>query len=102
MSHPVRRIALSTLTLLLVAVASARAQTPGGPPVPTPVQLEQPGTVKRVRAVRVPNGRITVDGRFDEAEWQQAEPATDFVQQQPSEGAPATEQSEVRFLYDDD
>ena len=96
------RIIFASLILLVVATASARAQAPGGPPVPTPAQLEQPGTVKRVRAVRVPNGRITVDGRFDEAEWRQAEPAADFVQQQPSEGAPATEQSEVRFLYDDD
>ena len=37
-----------------------------------------------------------------EAEWQSATPATDFVQQQPREGAPATHRSEVRFLYDDD
>ena len=29
-------------------------------------------------------------------------PATGFTQQQPVEGAPATEKSEVRFLYDDD
>jgi hypothetical protein len=58
--------------------------------------------LKRVTAVRVPNGSITVDGRLDEAEWQAASPATDFVQQQPREGALTTHRSEVRFLYDDD
>lgn len=52
--------------------------------------------------MRVPNGSITVDGRLDEAVWQTAPPARDFVQQQPREGAPATEPSEVRFLYDDE
>lgn len=57
---------------------------------------------KRVTAVRVPNGTITIDGRLSEAEWQLAGPATNFVQQQPQENVPATEDSEVRFLYDDD
>jgi hypothetical protein len=57
---------------------------------------------KRAQAVRVPNGSITVDGRLDEVVWKTAAPARDFVQQQPKEGRPATEPSEVRFLYDDD
>ena len=46
-------------------------------------------------------GRITVDGRLSEAEWRQAEVATDFVQQEPVEGAPTNYRSEVRLLYDD-
>ncbi len=57
---------------------------------------------KRVRATRVPNGRITIDGTLAEAEWALAPPAADFVQQQPVENAKPTEPSEVRFLYDDD
>jgi hypothetical protein len=63
----------------------------------------QPDATKHVRAVRIPNGQITVDGTLDEAAWLTAEPAKDFVQMQPREGAPATaaHQSEVRFLYDD-
>jgi hypothetical protein len=62
------------------------------------------GATRRVRAVRVPNGRIVVDGKLDEAEWQRAQPADQFVQMQPREGAPATDthQSEVRFLYDEE
>jgi hypothetical protein len=61
-----------------------------------------PEAVKRARAVRVPDGRIVVDGRLDEAEWEQAPVADGFVQQQPREGAPASAEhrSEVRFLYD--
>lgn len=59
---------------------------------------------KHVTAVRVPAGHIVVDGRFTEPEWSTAQPAADFVQQQPVEGAPVTPEhrSEVRFLYDDD
>ena len=60
-------------------------------------------TTKRVRATRVPNGTITVDGRLDESVWAEGEAAGDFVQMQPVEGAPATaaHRSEVRFRYDD-
>lgn len=44
--------------------------------------------------------KITVDGQLDEAAWQRAPVATDFIQKQPYEGEPATEKSEVYFLYD--
>jgi len=47
-------------------------------------------------------GEIHVDGRLDEAAWQAAEPAGDFRQLQPDEGAPATERTELRVLFDDD
>jgi hypothetical protein len=57
------------------------------------------GVAPVVSAVRIA-GPIRVDGVLDEPEWQQAAPATDFTQQQPDEGRPATHRSEVRFLYD--
>ena len=57
---------------------------------------------KRADAVRIPNGRISVDGALMEEEWQLAAPAASFVQQQPVEYGTPTEASEVRFLYDDD
>ncbi len=44
---------------------------------------------------------LTIDGRLDEPAWRTAEPATDFVQQEPAEGRPATRRTEVRFVYDD-
>ena len=37
---------------------------------------------------------------LDEAVWSSAGLITDFVQQEPSEGAPASESTEVRVLYD--
>ena len=55
---------------------------------------------KRARAVRIADGRMTIDGHLSEVEWELASPATDFVQQNPSEGAPSTERAEVRFVYD--
>ena len=39
-----------------------------------------------------------IDGRVDEASWSSAEPFTAFVQQEPDEGQPATERTEVRFI----
>ena len=44
---------------------------------------------------------IKVDGVFDEAVWQSVEPIRQLYQIQPNQGEPATEQSEVRILYDD-
>jgi hypothetical protein len=41
-----------------------------------------------------------LDGILDEAAWQQAEVARDFLQEDPNEGMPATESTEVRVLYD--
>jgi len=46
-------------------------------------------------------GSITVDGNLDEAAWAKATPITDFRQQQPHEGAPASQRTEVRVLYDE-
>ncbi|TVP48460.1 MAG: hypothetical protein EA350_03350 [Gemmatimonadales bacterium] len=41
-----------------------------------------------------------IDGILDEAEWSLAEPLRGFVQRVPSDGAPASEPTEVRVLYD--
>ena len=55
----------------------------------------------RLTAVRR-TAKIVIDGRLDEADWALALPAKDFLQKDPDEGKPATEPTEVRFLYDDD
>jgi len=41
-----------------------------------------------------------IDGRLDEAMWDDAVLITDFVQTSPIEGAPPTENTEVRIAYD--
>ena len=45
---------------------------------------------------------IDIDGRIDETVWATTPVIDRFVQQQPNRGAPATERTEVRILYDDD
>src|SRR5215510_1032519 len=53
----------------------------------------------RIHAVRI-SDPIKIDGRLDESAWSQAEAATEFRQESPTEGAPASEPTEVRVLYD--
>ncbi len=56
-----------------------------------------------VRASRLAEGVvIVIDGAPDEGAWQRASPATNFLQRDPDNGAPATEQTEVRVLFDRD
>ena len=43
---------------------------------------------------------IKVDGIFDEPAWRNAEPIRQLSQIQPNQGAPMTQPSEVRILYD--
>ena len=43
---------------------------------------------------------IIIDGRLDEADWHNAEPATGFTQSEPATGSVATEATEVRVLFD--
>ena len=45
-------------------------------------------------------GRPTIDGHVEEAEWSLTEPYSTFTQQEPDEGRPATERTEVWFLLD--
>lgn len=43
-------------------------------------------------------GSIKLDGKLDEPAWASASPVTSFTQYDPTEGAPATEKTEVRVL----
>ena len=44
----------------------------------------------------------SIDGALDERVWQDATPLTGFVQAEPFEGAPASEHTEVKILYDEE
>ena len=55
----------------------------------------------RVRAARV-DSPPQIDGRLDDEAWRTAAMLTEFVQQAPLDGAPATEQTEVYVAYDRD
>lgn len=63
----------------------------------TPATAEE----KTLRALTITTP-IDVDGRLDEAVWAQADVISDFVQQEPRVGEPATERTEVRVLLDED
>jgi len=90
--------------LLAVSAAPAMSQESGvdpvlGVPAGRPIDVE---TAPRPRARAVPAaGRLTIDGRLDEAAWDAATPITDFIQSQPRAGYPATERTAVRILYDE-
>ena len=47
-------------------------------------------------------GEIKMDGILDEEEWEQAIPYSNFTQKIPDTGEPATEQTEIRILYNQD
>jgi len=61
--------------------------------------MAQPPATKTLRALRI-TSPIRVDGVLDDAAWQQAEAATDFVQQDPNVNEPVSEPTEVRVLVD--
>ena len=54
-----------------------------------------------VKATRY-DGRVVIDGNFDESIYSEIAPITDFIQQLPIEGAPASERTEAWVFYDDD
>ncbi|HEU0004399.1 MAG TPA: carbohydrate binding family 9 domain-containing protein, partial [Terriglobia bacterium] len=54
-----------------------------------------------VRAYRV-DTPPEIDGLVVEPIWTEMQPATGFIQQEPNNGEPSTEQTEVRIAFDDD
>ena len=106
-----RRIFCSLILLALILLSTppgvwAQAAGSGqGSPEPAP---EETGDAEydhesapRARAVRVRTA-IDVDGRLDEPVWAEAQPITEFIQEDPAEGEPGTERTVFRVAYDDD
>ena len=80
-----------------------RPIAPPASPVPPGSASTSPNERRSMEAVRMTaDDSITLDGRLDEDVWMRAVPATNFLQRDPNNGEPATEQTEVRFVYDDD
>lgn len=53
-----------------------------------------------VRAFRV-RSPLRIDGRLDEDVYRTIQPISDFIQQEPDEGQPATEKTEAWILFDE-
>lgn len=64
----------------------------------TTLSQNDPRPVARAAARQ---GEVSIDGRIDEAAWAAATPITEFLQQAPDEGKPASEKTELRILYDE-
>ena len=89
-------IALAIFGVLGLFPPAVQAQQEQPAPDPENARLE-----RRIQAVRA-TGPMMLDGVLDEAAWAAAPMAERFIQQDPREGQPATFDTQVRILYDDD
>lgn len=93
----------ATVSILVLAAAPAAAQqglrADGGPSA-SAINYDTPRLEQRLQAVRA-TGPMTLDGALNEPAWQDAPVARHFIQNDPREGEPATYDTEVRVVYDD-
>ena len=90
-------------------VARAQVPDPSAPPVladgrPLPGAQEVIARNERgvtVRATRI-DTPLRIDGKLDEAAYQQVPAITQFIQQEPRDGAPVSESTSAWVLFDDD
>ena len=83
----------NTKWILLVLVACG-TQLPFLAQTPPEASPQKTAVAQRIESA------ILVDGELSESEWTQAQVLTDFIQQEPRTGEPATERTEIRLLYD--
>ena len=93
-------LVLLAVALIAAAPASLGAQQQSTV-LPATGNSLHPFGLKAVQAARR-TAEVTLDGRLDDPAWATVQPATDFRQAEPDEGQPATQRTEVRFLFDDD
>ena len=74
-----------------------------GPPPPVPPEIISRDAAGRatIRAVRLTQP-LEIDGNLDEGVYRAVRSASGFIQVEPDEGAPATNQTEVWVFFDDD
>ncbi|HSQ29296.1 MAG TPA: DUF5916 domain-containing protein [Gemmatimonadaceae bacterium] len=94
------RIRFAVVTLLPLGLA---AQAPSAPPAAHEggFRFGHRFAAPSATAVRA-SSAVVLDAKLDEAAWKSAAPITEFRQIDPDEGKPATQRTEVRFIYDDD
>jgi hypothetical protein len=99
---------LILLCLRFTIPVHAQGNGPQGPDQPSPGAPSQTTLVSRdgdghivIRATAVTEA-IAVDGRLDETVYGAVRPFDQFVQQEPQEGRPATERTEVWVFFDRD
>ncbi|MCC7418219.1 MAG: carbohydrate binding family 9 domain-containing protein [Acidobacteria bacterium] len=92
-----RVLALPTVALVLLFIASAPA--PGAAGQRSPAAAQEARLVATAAQVDTPPA---IDGDLGDRAWQAATPLTGFTQAEPEEGAPASEPTEVRIVFDDE
>ena len=97
------------LALPPAASAPSSAESGSRPAAVEPAPAQPPpmagfGLVPGRPTVRPPRTETPpdIDGRLDDVAWRTAATITEFTQQAPIEGAPATEDTEVYIAYDSD
>ena len=89
----------SFLVVFMLAWSPAAAAQSEPKVTPTSGTPEHPRLAPRAEAIRL-QGEIRLDGFLDEPIWRTAPAVTAFVQREPNEGEPASQLTEVRFVYD--
>src|ERR1700752_2111742 len=115
-----RCLAVACVGVFVPAMAAAQALTAGSaaaetqPPVNAPEERidgppapEPPAVINRdergnatIRTMRLPSP-LVIDGALDEAPYRDVPPMSDFIQQEPAEGQPASDKTEIWVFYDD-
>ncbi|SMB97205.1 hypothetical protein SAMN00120144_0315 [Hymenobacter roseosalivarius DSM 11622] len=72
----------------------------GGQNLPPTAAPAATAPKRQLQALRITDN-IKLDGVLDEAIWQQAPIATNFIENRPTPGRPENHKTEVRVLYDD-
>ena len=85
-------VASSALFVLLCAALASAQEVRQTPEV-------RPGAAPTVVAVRVQEAPVLDGDVIGDPAWQGAEPASTFWQEQPDEGAPSSERTEVRIVF---
>ena len=97
---------LACVALLLASRPGYTQQPPTATPAPalgqTPLVARQVPQRREMAALRLGDDeRIVLDGRLDEAVWGRAAPASNFMQQDPDNGQPMTDETRVQIAFDD-
>ena len=106
-------IAVTVLSAGMPARAAASTSSPRPQDVPdastqedtirawVPCRRTEPDCVSKTLGATAlePGQGVHVDGRLDDAAWRDASFTADFTQRLPDEGAPASERTEIAFVY---
>jgi hypothetical protein len=101
---PTGRATACIVSVWLAWHAPTAAQRADGQAAPTPtaapIDYATAHDSRRLEVARA-RGAIRLDGVLDDEPWVDAPMAHDFIQNDPREGMPATYDTEVRVVYDD-